>query len=94
MNKGLISDIIIAIYLAATLFLRFYLEDSLQGAYMISILVGIFGLIFLWTMIKGGILQPNYFGLFEKKTTRQMKRQAKRKASHKPQFSPRKAFNA
>ncbi|MEM6319227.1 MAG: hypothetical protein AAF960_16260 [Bacteroidota bacterium] len=82
LNKGLLSDIFITCYLAGTLFLRFYLEDTLQGAYMVSMLVGVFGLLFLWAMIKGGILAPNYFGLIEKKTvTRAMKRRAKKVAS-------------
>ncbi|MEM1119723.1 MAG: hypothetical protein AAGJ18_04705 [Bacteroidota bacterium] len=83
MNKGLLSDLFIVAYLGGTLLLRFYLEASLQGAYMVSILVGGFGLLFLWAMIKGGLLEPNYFGLIEKKTTRASQRRAMKKAHRK-----------
>ncbi len=57
------SDIFITVYLLATLAIRFYLEPQLQSHPMASIGVGAFALFFLWALIKGGFLNPNYFGL-------------------------------
>lgn len=67
------SDIIIAIYLTVTLLIRFFLEPQLQSNFVVSILLGLFGLLFLWALIKSRILNPNYFGLLEPKSPRQKK---------------------
>ena len=64
--RGLISDIFIAIYLAITLLIRFYLEPQLQGRFLISIALGAFALLFLWALIKSKVLRPNYFGLLKR----------------------------
>lgn len=61
------SDIIITIYILGTLFLRFLLEPQLQNFYLISILLGCFGLLFLWALIKSKYLNPGWFGLLEPK---------------------------
>ncbi len=60
----LLSDLFIAIYLLTTLGIRFYLEPQLQQHPAASIGVGVFALFFLWALVKGGFLNPNYFGLF------------------------------
>lgn len=52
------SDIIITIYLLGTLLIRFFLEPQLQSSYIISIMLGLFGLLFLWALVKSKILNP------------------------------------
>lgn len=64
--NALLSDIFIAVYLIATLFLRFYIEPQLQGNFIISMIFGLFALLFLWALIKSKLLNPNYFGLLER----------------------------
>ncbi|RME96202.1 MAG: hypothetical protein D6772_12200 [Bacteroidetes bacterium] len=58
------SDWFIVIYLTLTLALRFYLEPQLQSFYVVSVGLGLFGLLFLWALVKSGFLQPTFFGLF------------------------------
>lgn len=67
MIKGVLADCIVIIYLLATLFLRFMVEDSMQAHPMLSIALGVVMLLILWAIIKVRLLQPNYFGLLEKK---------------------------
>lgn len=59
------SDIIVAIYLLGTLLVRFFLEPQLNSHYLISIMLGLFGLLFLWALVKSKILNPGWFGLLE-----------------------------
>lgn len=61
------SDIIISIYILVTLFIRFMLEPQLQNHYFLSMLLGGFGLLFLWALIKSKYLNPGWFGLLEPK---------------------------
>ena len=60
------SDYFIVIYLVLTLLLRFFMEPQLQGNMLISLAIGAFALLFLWALIKIKILNPTYFGLFDK----------------------------
>jgi len=59
------SDIIVAIYIIGTLLLRFTVQPQLQNSYAISIALGAFGLLFLWALVKSGIINPGWFGLLE-----------------------------
>ena len=61
------SDIIVTIYLLGTLLIRFLLESQLQSNIVISIMLGLFGLLFLWALVKSKILNPGWFGLLEPK---------------------------
>lgn len=61
-----LSDLFIVIYALLTLGIRFYLEPQLNGHALASVGVGVFALVFLWALIKGGFLNPNYFGLLNK----------------------------
>lgn len=67
MIKGLKADIIISIYLLATLFIRIMAEPQLESHPLISIGAGLVLLGFLWALIKTNVLVPNYFGLNKKK---------------------------
>lgn len=58
-----ISNLFVAIYVLATLFLRFYLEPQLKGHFLLSIGLGAFALLFLWALIKGKIIRPTIFDL-------------------------------
>jgi hypothetical protein len=59
-----LSDIVVILYLLATLWLRFKVEPQLNGNSIVSILVGGLALLFLWAMIKSKFLRPSYFGLY------------------------------
>lgn len=61
--KRTISNIFVAVYAAATLYIRFVLEPQLQGRYLISIAMGVFAILFLWALIKSGIIRPTILGL-------------------------------
>ena len=63
--NSVLSDIFIAVYLLATLWLRFALESQLNGNVLISLLLGGFALLFLWAMIKSKFLKPTFFGLIK-----------------------------
>jgi predicted ferric reductase len=60
------SILFIIVYLMGTLFLRFVIEFQLQGAFLISLTLGAFCLLFLWAMIRSGFLNPGWFN-WEKK---------------------------
>lgn len=60
-----ISRAIIVLYLAGTLLMRFILEPQLAGNMLVSIALGAFALLFLYAIIKSGILNPQWF-TFEK----------------------------
>ncbi len=57
------SNVFVAVYILATLFLRFYLEPQLQGHFLISVLLGAFALLFLWALVKSKVIQPTIFNL-------------------------------
>jgi hypothetical protein len=56
------SQIIVVLYIAFTLYLRFTIEAQLQGMWMISLIVGAIFLVMLWAMIKIRILNPGWLG--------------------------------
>ncbi|MBK7009587.1 MAG: hypothetical protein IPH94_09395 [Saprospiraceae bacterium] len=61
--KNTISNIFVILYLATTLFLRLVVEAQLKGYWAISVLFGIFGLLFLWALMKNRIITPTILGL-------------------------------
>ncbi|MEO1435405.1 MAG: hypothetical protein AAFV80_07705 [Bacteroidota bacterium] len=69
------SDIFVAMYLLATLFLRFVLEAQLGGRVLPSLGLGAFALLFLWALWKSGYLQPTWFGLMGSRKVPQQGRQ-------------------
>ena len=60
------SNVFVIVYVVGTLFLRFYLEEQLQGSILISLSLGAFGLLFLWALYKVGCIQPTLLGLSAK----------------------------
>lgn len=56
------SRIIVVIYVAITLFIRFMVEEQLNGLLLISLIVGFICLLLLWAMIKIRILNPGWIG--------------------------------
>ena len=65
--KPLVSDIIISAYILITLFLRFKWESSAQVSPINSLFIGASFILMIWALIKLKILNPNWFGLFNKK---------------------------
>ena len=63
----LASDIIISIYIFATLYLRFKWESQTATSPMLSIVMGFCFVLIIWALIKLKILNPNWFGLFNAK---------------------------
>jgi len=59
----LASDIIISIYIIATLYLRFKFENQTYTSPMLSIVMGICFVVIIWVLIKLKVLNPNWFGL-------------------------------
>jgi len=68
--NGLVSDIIISVYVIITLFLRFKLEKENPTGVVESIVIGLCFVTILWVLIKLKILNPNWFGLFNTKKTK------------------------
>ena len=65
--NALTSDIIISIYVVATLYLRFKYENQPNITVTNSIVIGVCFLVLIWSLIKLKILNPNWFGLFGSK---------------------------
>lgn len=63
----LASDIIICIYVVATLYLRFKWQSQTIVTPMLSIVVGLSFVAIIWALIKLKVLNPNWFGLFNSK---------------------------
>lgn len=63
----LASDIIISIYVIATLYLRFKFESQTYTSPMLSLVMGICFVVIIWVLIKLKILNPNWFGLLKSK---------------------------
>jgi hypothetical protein len=59
----LASDIIVSIYVIATLYLRFKFENVADVSPMLSIVMGICFVVIIWVLIKLKVLNPNWFGL-------------------------------
>ncbi|WP_046743691.1 hypothetical protein [Kordia zhangzhouensis] len=66
----LASDIIITIYVIATLFVRFKYEAEANVSTMNSIVMGVCFVVIIWALIKLKVLNPNWFGLFHSKKTK------------------------
>ncbi len=66
----LASDIIICIYVAITLFLRFKFENNADVSPMLSIVMGICFVVIIWALIKLKVLNPNWFGLLNSKKSK------------------------
>ena len=56
-----ISRIFVVVYLFSTAIWRFLFEGQLLGSVMMSMVIGIFFLLFLWALIKAKILNPEWF---------------------------------
>jgi hypothetical protein len=63
MIKGKTADILISLYLVATLYVRIMAEPLLEGHPFISVALGLVMLAFVWALIKVRFLSPSYFGL-------------------------------
>ena len=63
----LTSDIIISVYVIASLFLRFKFESETPLSPMNSIVMGVCFVVIIWVFIKLKVLNPNWFGLFNPK---------------------------
>ena len=63
MIKGRTADILISLYLIATLYVRVLAEPFLEGHPFISVALGLVMLAFVWALIKVRFLAPSYFGL-------------------------------
>ncbi len=61
------SDIFILIYIIATLYLRFKLENQVNLTTGTSVIIGLLFVFILYVMIKSKVLNPNWFGLFKPK---------------------------
>ncbi len=73
-----VSDIIITLYLIAMLFFRFQIENQFQGKYIVSIFFGVMTLFLLYFLVQKKVLNPDFFGLLQKKKlTRQQRRNSK-----------------
>ncbi len=66
----LASDIIICIYVAITLYLRFKFENNADVSPMLSIVLGIRFVVIIWVLIKLKVLNPNWFGLLNSKKSK------------------------
>jgi hypothetical protein len=63
----LTSDILISIYVIATLYLRFKFESETYTSPMLSVVMGVCFVLIIWVLIKLKILNPNWFGLLNSK---------------------------
>lgn len=62
-----VSDIIILVYAAVTLFVRFKFESNHDLSPVNSIVIGLSFVVLLVALIKLKVLNPNWFGLFNSK---------------------------
>ncbi len=63
----LTSDILISIYVIATLYLRFKFESETYTSPMLSVVMGVCFVLIIWVLIKLKVLNPNWFGLLNSK---------------------------
>ena len=66
----LASDIIICVYVAITLYLRFKFENNANVSPMLSIVMGICFVVIIWALIRLKVLNPNWFGLLNSKKSK------------------------
>lgn len=62
----LASDIFISIYAVVSLFVRFKYENQINVSAMHSLVIGISFALILYALIKLKVLNPNWFGLFNR----------------------------
>ena len=67
----LASDIIISIYVIVSLFYRFKFENETPISPLNSIVMGACFVLILWVFIKLKVLNPNWFGFFNSKKSKQ-----------------------
>ncbi len=68
--NALTSDIIISLYVIATLYFRFKLESETPTGPLESLVIGLCFVVIIWALIKLKVLNPNWFGLFNSKKKR------------------------
>lgn len=56
------SNLLVAIYLLATMYIRFLVEPQLKGNFLVSVALGALALLFLWALMKSKILNPSFWG--------------------------------
>ena len=61
--RKILSNLFVIGYLGITLLLRLIVEPQLKGYRAISVLFGVFGLLFLWALMKNRIITPTILGL-------------------------------
>jgi len=64
------SDVIISVYIIATLFLRFKFEHNTVVHPIESIVMGGCFVLIIWALIKLKVLNPNWFGLIKTKRSK------------------------
>ncbi len=62
----LASDILISVYAVVSLFVRFKYENQINVSAMHSLVIGISFALILYALIKLKVLNPNWFGLFNR----------------------------
>jgi hypothetical protein len=67
--NGTTSDILISAYVVVTLYFRFKFENASPTGVLESIVMGLCFVVILWVLIKLKFLNPNWFGLFNSKTS-------------------------
>lgn len=65
------SDIIITIYVIVTLFYRIRFETATGVSPLQSLVIGLCLVAIPWSLIKLKVLNPNWFGLFNPKKSKQ-----------------------
>lgn len=65
------SDIIITIYVIVTLFYRIRFETATSVSPLQSLVIGLCLVAIPWSLIKLKVLNPNWFGLFNPKKSKQ-----------------------
>lgn len=68
--NALTSDVLISIYVLVTLFIRFKYENEFATGALESLVMGICFVLLIWVPIKLKVLNPNWFGLFNSKTSK------------------------
>ena len=56
-----ISNVLVAIYILVTMYVRFLIEPQLNGNLLVSLGLGAFALLFLWALIKSKFLNPSFW---------------------------------
>ncbi len=59
--KKALSRMFIVLFLCITLWVRMEFESGLRGHYWVSLVTGGLCLLFLWALIRSGVLKPGWF---------------------------------